>query len=581
MTRQRPIAWRRLAPEAPGGGPLADIDAYLSRPETLAALDEAESGGGYPRGVLADLRALSLAELFVPDRANSPELGALNAITARRSGSLAITLGVNALALLPVYLAGTDEQCLRVADRLRAGAAAALLLTELEHGSNLLGNEAAARPDGACFVLSGEKHLINGGTEHELLVALMRTGARGPSGPRVAALRDFTLFLVERDSTVAALPRWRTLPARAADISGVRFAGTRVPAEAVIGAVGDGFAVVQKTLMVSHGGIAALASGAVSGALEVALGYAHTREMYGAPIVSMDAIAEHLVRMVVLDTVVAAMAVKAAYASSAFGPGGGYLGAAAKYACCRLAEEAVGEGRHVLGARALLESLPYARFVRDVLLYGVFDGTSHVMLDDLSGHALRFAAAAKTRSGPDPARDMYVAVPRPIRVARKPWRPYAPALAPRCRELAAASGDGAVSALADLAAALESVVRDARAAGRWTADQAFRFESAAVLAELEALLAVCELAAPACRATLGLPGPASADAAAAAVAVDWLGGRLAHRIGDLARSVGSAAAEDAVAAEKGRADGAAEQRAVLRAFVATPPPVPEGRQSLI
>jgi alkylation response protein AidB-like acyl-CoA dehydrogenase len=559
-----PSAWQRLAP-ATGDGPGRDLDAvvdgieaYLAESDTVGALDAAEADGAYPRAVLTGLRARLMAELLVPDRATSPHIGALNVVTARHGGSLAITVGVNALALLPVYLGGSDEQCSEVTRRLRAGHAAALLLTELEHGSNLTRIESGARPDRDGYRLTGEKHLINGGTEHELLVTLMRT-RRSPAERQMAALRDLSLFLVERDASTPALPRWRTLPAHAADISGVRF-DTWVPRGAMIGREGDGFALVQKTLRISHAGIGALASGAVSGALDLTLDHARTRDIYGGPIVGLGAIADHCVRMAALDVVVAAMAVKAAWLANQFGSAAGYFAAAAKFACCRLAEEAVGEGRQVLGARALLEDLPYARFVRDVLLYGVFDGTSHLMLDDLSWYLSRSATTGLKRGTLDTLRSVYAAPPRSIRsTASQPWRPYAPALSARCADLVEATGDPAAQRLADLATTLTTVVRAARSAGTWDTDQSFRFRATAVLAELEALLAAVELTSTAARKLFGLAPVDEPDADAARFAVSWLGDRLAARLRQLADDAPGGTGPDASVRDR------------LRAFVAAAP----------
>ncbi|MDW5324837.1 acyl-CoA dehydrogenase [Plantactinospora sp. KLBMP9567] len=541
-------AWQRLAPAGSAdSAPLAAVEDHLDTPSTVEALDRAESNADYPQRILDELRDRGLARLFAPAEATPLHLGALGAVTARRSGSLAITVGVNGLALLPVYLAGSPAQQEYVTARLAEGAAAALLLTEWEHGSNLLRNQATARRDGDGYRLDGTKHLINGGSRHELLVALLRTGDAGSRpGPGV---RDFSLFLVERDASVTALPRRRTLPARAADISGVRFTGTRVPTSALIGVPGEGFAIVQKTLMVSRGGVAALASGAVSGAWDIAVGYARRRDVYGAPIDTLGAIGEHLVRLAALDTVVAAMAVKAACAANLFGPGAGYFAAVAKLVCCRLAEEAVTEGRYVLGARALLEELPYARFVRDVLLYGVFDGTSHLMLDDLADRLPRFATSTPSGRTLERTRQVYRTGPRPTaETARLPWRRYAPALAGRCADLHTASGCARAHRLARAADGLSATVRAARAAGRWDGDQALRFAAATVLAELEALLATCELACPRCRPAAGPPGEAAeTDVAALEYAFEWLGARIAGRLGELARACGTGEADAAIA----------------------------------
>jgi alkylation response protein AidB-like acyl-CoA dehydrogenase len=525
---------------------LSTMDGYLAEPHVRDRLRADEAAGAYSRSVLTGLRERGLVDLLLPDRATAPQLCGLAALTARHNGSVAVTVGVNGLGLLPVYIAGSPDQCATAATRLRNGQFAALMLSELAYGSNLLRNEASARPDGDGYRLQGAKELINGGAEHDIIVAFLRTDGPGPAaGPRRSPLRDFTLFLLERDATVLPHGRWRTLPVPAADISGVRFADTWVPANAVVGGVGQGFAVVQKTLMVSHGGVAAFASGAASGAVDIAVDHARTRNIYGQPIVELGAINEHLMRMMALDLVVAATALKASLATNRFGANAGYFTAVAKYVCCRLAEEAVSEGRQVLGARALLEDLPYARFVRDVLVYGTFDGTSHLMLDHVSEYLLRFVDR-RHKPTLDMTREIYALPPRLLRDAtRQPWRPYAPGVVGRCQDLAEASGIDAAGHLAIQAQGLVDLVACARAAGLWSGDQALRFQAAATLTTIEALLATCELALPAGRAVCAGPETSleAVDRAAVDYALGWLGARVTDQVRELSFLIGPGGGE--------------------------------------
>nr|WP_276604206.1 acyl-CoA dehydrogenase family protein [Nannocystis pusilla] len=253
--------WTRLCPVDVLRHPVvAGVAKLLAAPDIQAALHEGQRAGTYPAEVVAALRRIGVARLYT-DEAEVFHLCGLNAIAAAVDGSLAITLGVNALALLPVHLGAGPELRAQILKKINDGAFAAMLLTELDHGSNLLRNEAAAapHPDGG-YRLSGEKHLINGATHHDVLVALMRT-ARGGA----VAFGDFSVFCVDRDDSVEALPRWSTLPARAADIAGVRFHGTHVPEDSLVGKLGDGFSLVQRTLTLSRGGISGLASGSASG----------------------------------------------------------------------------------------------------------------------------------------------------------------------------------------------------------------------------------------------------------------------------------------------------------------------------
>jgi alkylation response protein AidB-like acyl-CoA dehydrogenase len=525
-----PSAWQRLAPiDLRGDRGLAAIEAALDEPATAALLADLEARGAYPGPILERLRALGLADLFTTERATVWHLESLNALTARRDGSLAITIGVNALALLPAYIAATPDQLARIYARFRAGAAAAMLLTELPHGSNLLRNAARASREGTAFRLTGEKDIINGAARHDLLFTFARTRE---AGAEAGGRGDFTLLLVERDATVESLARWRTLPAHGADIGGVRFRETLVPEANAIGGEGEGFALVQKTLSISRGGISALASGAASRARDLAFRYAARRDIYGGPIAALGAIREHLLRIEALDLAAAALALKAAAVVNALGLGAAHYTAAAKLASCALAEEAVGEGRRVLGSRALLEDLPYARLVRDVLLYGLFDGTSHLMLDQLQW---RLAQQSMAEAGGDPVPELariYAAPPRPlVEVLRARAKTWLPPLEPH----AAAFGGPAVLRLAR---ALLGAVRALRARKRWDDDQALRFEAADIFGHFEAVLALAELAAPEGRAALGVAA-ADVDEHAARFAIGFLGARLAARARGLALVAGA------------------------------------------
>lgn len=546
---------------------LAAIAEILAAPATLAALRDGQEAGAYPTEVVAALKRVGLARLFTAD-ADVFRLCALNALAGSCDGTLAITLGVNALALLPVHLGAGPELRRRVFERVEQGAFSSMLLTELDHGSNLLRNQARASAEAGGFRLAGEKHLINGATRHELLIALMRTATSD-----VVAFGDFTLFCVERDDSVEALPRWSTLPMRGADIAGVRFHGTLVGEGAVIGKVGDGFGLVQRTLTLSRGGISGLASGCASGALALARQYARTRDVYGAPILALDAIADHLVSHAELDLVAACMAIKAALAANALGIGAAVYTAAAKLACCALAEEAVDQGRRVVSSRALLTDQPYERFVRDVLLYGVFDGTSHLMLTDLG---LRLPQIAKQRSDDAPALPqvaaLYAAAARPLSALgdqRAPVRHVD--LAAYVRALDAVPGGVSLAPLVALTEGLLGLVRDLRGHRAWS-DQGVRFPLAEALAWLECALALVELCDPPRRAALGAPDcPAGQDLQAIFHgALAGLALRLRGRLLAAAAAAELPVPADVEALERGLIAARAAARGPARAFVRAP-----------
>ena len=195
----------------------------------------------------------------------------------------------------PTFEIATPEQFEKINARVQAGAFSSLLLSELNHGSNLLANQCRAErgtldeagewipveDDEPCthYRISGEKDLINGANEHDLLFAFLRTrNFEGSQDPRaiqpLKARADFSMFWIERQPSIQPLPRWRTLPAQGADISGLDFNGTVVEASRLLGREHGGMTVAQKTLILSRGGVASLASGCLSGARDMAVFYA-------------------------------------------------------------------------------------------------------------------------------------------------------------------------------------------------------------------------------------------------------------------------------------------------------------------
>ncbi len=555
-------AWQRYCPVDSWRDPaLLRMEEYLDDPETRALCDQHEETEAYPEAVLGGLRGLGLAEILSPSgggRSTAYHMCALNALAARRDTSVAITLGVNFLALLPVHLAADPQQLAEISRRVAAGDFAAMLLTELPHGSNLLRNQAHAErgsldadgnfvpvgEDTPCthYRLAGEKHLINGATHHGILFVCLRTRNHDTVDPLaeikepMMARGDFTLFWLDRGPGMTPLPRYHTLPARAADISGLRFENCIVGADRVIGREHGGLTVVHKTLMLSRGGIAALAAGCLEGALDMAMTYARQRNVYGQPIVHLGAISEHLMKMQALNLLVSAISLKAACLVNAVGLAASHYTSVAKIMACQLAEQGVAEGQRVLGARSLLRELPYERWIRDVSLYGVFDGTSHVMLEELSSRLAQEARHDGTGSPAplatlDQLRAIYLTPPRPLNeVLRNNSRPVILPMIQHLRSLEGLGGRLPLSPLGETAAVLFALVRHLREIGQWKQDQGTRLAAAELFAMLEVLVACSEICDPERRAALGMPPPEgfdpSRDGPLHDLAFTWLGSRL-------------------------------------------------------
>ncbi|MHC5063365.1 MAG: acyl-CoA dehydrogenase family protein [Planctomycetota bacterium] len=557
-------AWQRLCPlDTWRDEILQRMESYLDEAETRKRFDEHEASEVYPREILAHLRELGLDELLAPSggsgRFSVFHMSALNTMAARRDTSVAVTLSVNFLGLLPAYLAATPDQIERISACIEAGNFSSLLLSELEHGSNILRNQAhAARgtldtegrfvpidEDEACthYLLNGEKHLINGATEHGLMFACLRTrnfdryGSDSQVTDPMEARGDFTFFWLERGPGMTPVERYYTLPARAADISGLRFEDCLVPADRVLGRENAGLTIVHKTLMLSRGGVSALASGCLSRARDMAMAYAQRRNVYGKPIVSLGGISDHLMRMEALDMAVAAMSLKATSLMNSLGLAASHYTCVAKLMACNLAEEGVREGQRVLGARSLLRELPYERVIRDINLFGIFDGTSHVMLEELASRLALEARGWEADTEDSTPRDTIAELSQHYQQAAQPVvellrsfrRPVIYPLVQHLETLNAAMDKGELAPLVTCTETLFNTVLAMVKSGEWKMDQGSRMQAGELFASIEVLAALAEVCDPQLRSALGMQPAAefdeSWDRPFFAFALSWLGAR--------------------------------------------------------
>lgn len=167
---------------------------------------------------------------------------------------------------------------------------AAFCNTEPSVGSDVLAMSTHATRDGDDWILNGKKAWITNSHFADVLqvVAVTEPGAR---------TRSLSMFLV--DAKAPGVSRGRDLPTMMADgLTGtLEFTDVRVPAENVVGEVGDGFALAMSWInwrRLCRGGMCA---GWGAWLLERALDYAQERKSGGEPIAAQQAVQHMLANM--------------------------------------------------------------------------------------------------------------------------------------------------------------------------------------------------------------------------------------------------------------------------------------------
>lgn len=215
------------------------------------------------------------------ERLDVRSLALLRESLAYHSGLADFVMAMQGLGSGAISLYGSDAQKRRWLPDVASGRAiAAFALSELEAGSDVASLATTARRDGDGWVLDGQKTWISNGGLATFYTVFARTGeapgAKGLSAFVVPA--DAPGFsVVERIPVIAPHPLAR-----------IRFDGVRVGPEALLGRPGQGFAIAMATLDVFRTTVGAAALGFARRAQDEALRRASTRQLFGAPLSTLQ-----------------------------------------------------------------------------------------------------------------------------------------------------------------------------------------------------------------------------------------------------------------------------------------------------
>ncbi len=244
---------------------------------------------GFPRALYAKMAALGWMGLVVPERYGGAGLGMLElALLLEQLGRVLMPgpfFSSAVLATLAIVRGGSPSQRRRWLPRLACGeVVGALALLEESDSLDASGVRAGARRRGGRWRLSGTKLFVTDAHVADVLVGAFRSRGDGVDG--------ITLFAVPRASpglTVTPMPSID--PTRRP--MAVQFDDVEVTADAVLGTPHAGWRTLAPVLDAAAIGIAADCLGGAARALEMAVDYGRTRQQFGRPIGSFQAI-KHL-----------------------------------------------------------------------------------------------------------------------------------------------------------------------------------------------------------------------------------------------------------------------------------------------
>jgi glutaryl-CoA dehydrogenase len=344
------------------------VREFMAR-EVAPIANEAWTNARFPHQLIPGLAKLDIAGL-AHRGARSLLTGFVVLEMNRVDPSMGTFFGVhNGLAMGSVDRLGSEEQRERWLPPMAAmEKIGAFALTEPEGGSDVAaGLRTTARREGDVWVLNGAKRWIGNATFADLIVVWAKDEADG----------QVKGFVVEKGTAgFAATKIENKIALRTVQNADITLTNCLVP-EINRLRKANGFRDTGTILRQTRGGVAWQAVGCMTGAYELALEYAKTREQFGRPIAGFQLVQDLLVRMLGNVTCSLGMVVRLAQLQDA----GVYKdehSAMAKAFCTARMREAVGWAREILGGNGIVLDYDVGRFVADSEAIYSYEGTREI-----------------------------------------------------------------------------------------------------------------------------------------------------------------------------------------------------------
>ena len=300
--------------------------------------------------------------------------------------SVAITLeaGVS-LGAMPVYRFGTEEQKQQWLPQLASGQAlAGFGLTEPEAGSDAGGTKTHAHRETAGdkteWVINGNKEFItNSGTDLTRLVTVTAVTGQHDRGDGTVR-KEISTILVPTDTPgFKAEKAYNKVGWNASDTHPLTLKDVRVPEANLLGEEGRGYANFLSILDEGRIAIAALATGAAQGCVDLSVRYARERTAFGHEIGKYQAISFKIARMEARAHT-ARLAYYDAAARMLAGKPFKTQAAIAKMVAGEAAMDNARDATQVFGGYGFINEFTVARHYRDSKILEVGEGTTEVQL---------------------------------------------------------------------------------------------------------------------------------------------------------------------------------------------------------
>jgi hypothetical protein len=360
----------------------------FARSEWLPQAPEWDRREEFPVAALRAAAALGFAGIYVKDEFGGGGLTRLDAALifeelATACASTAAYLSIHNMAAWMIDRFGSQDQRARFLPRLMSMEHfASYCLTEPGSGSDAAALQTAARRDGDDYVLNGTKAFISGGGSSDIYVAMVRTGDKGAKG--------ISCLVVEKGATGLSFGKkeeklgWHSQPTAA-----VIFEDCRVPVANRLGKEGDGFAIAMMGLDGGRLNIGACSLGGARASFQAARDYMLERRQFGQRLADFQALQFKLADMASELDAARLLLWRAAASLDKGDPQATLHCAMAKRLATDAGFHVTNEALQLHGGYGYLRDFPIERYLRDLRVHQILEGTNEIMRVIIARHLLR------------------------------------------------------------------------------------------------------------------------------------------------------------------------------------------------
>ncbi|WP_396454995.1 acyl-CoA dehydrogenase family protein [Actinomadura sp.] len=362
---------------------VATVRAFVDK-EILPVATGLEHADAYPQAIVDGMKDLGLFGLTIGE-----EHGGLGAslltyalvVEELSRGWMSVSGIVNTHFIVAWMIThhGTPEQKAHYLPKMATGEIrGAFSMSEPGCGSDVSAITTRAVPDGADYVIDGQKMWLTNGASANLVATLVKTDPD-------AGHRGMTAFLIDKTPGFGEVAPGLTVPGKiekmgykGVDTTELVFDGYRVPADRILGGTpGRGFYQMMDGVEVGRVNVAARGCGVAKRAYELALGYARQRETFGRPIAEHQAVLFRLAEMATKVEAAHQMMVMAARRKDS-GERNDLEAGMAKYLASEYCKEVVEDAFRIHGGYAYSKEYEIERLYREAPMLLIGEGTADI-----------------------------------------------------------------------------------------------------------------------------------------------------------------------------------------------------------